>query len=185
LEVSGGTGSPAVTLFVERARSVQPGFTLDEPAVADAVEEICRRVDGIALAIELAAARMVSMTALEVRDRLGDRFRLLAGSRRGIARHQTLRHAVAWSFDLLEGDERSLLWRCSVCAGGFDLAAATALVGSDTDEYVVLDELESLIRKSLLVNRASIGRGPLRHVGDDPPVRGRRSVRHPRDRRCS
>ena len=64
--------------------------------------EICRRLDGIPLAIELAASRMASMTASEVRDRLDQRFRLLVGSRRGLARHQTLRHAVAWSYDLLD-----------------------------------------------------------------------------------
>lgn len=84
---------PAVDLFVERACSVAPGSAPDQ----DAVGEICQRLDGIPLAIELAASRMASMTATEVRDRLGDRFRLLVGSRRGLERHQTLRHAVAWS----------------------------------------------------------------------------------------
>ena len=83
--------------------------------------EICRQLDGIPLGIELAASRMQSMTATEVRDRLGDRFRLLVGSRRGLERHQTLRHAVAWSYDLLDDDEKSVLNRCSVFAGGFDL----------------------------------------------------------------
>ena len=85
--------------------------------------EICRRLDGIPLAIELAASRMASMTASEVRDRLDHRFRLLVGSRRGLARHQTLRHAVAWSYDLLDESEKALLDRCSVFAGGFDLEA--------------------------------------------------------------
>ena len=89
--------------------------------------EICRRLDGIPLAIELAASRMQSMTATELRDRLDDRFRLLVGSRRGLDRHQTLRHAVAWSYDLLDDAEKSLLDRCSVFAGGFDLAAACAV----------------------------------------------------------
>ena len=92
---------------------------------AAAVAEICRRLDGIPLAIELAASRMLSMTATEVRDRLDDRFRLLVGSRRGLERHQTLRHAVQWSYDLLDADEKTLLNRCSVFAGGFDLAGAT------------------------------------------------------------
>ena len=80
-----------------------------------AVVDICRRLDGIPLAIELAASRMASMTASEVRDRLDDRFRLLVGSRRGLARHQTLRHAVAWSHDLLDDTEKTLLEdvRCS------------------------------------------------------------------------
>ena len=111
--------------------------------------EICRRVDGIALAIELAAARMVSMSAQDVRDRLGDRFRLLSGSRRGLERHQTLRHAVAWSYDLLDDDERTVLQRCSVFAGGFDVAAATA-ISEHFDDYAVLDGLDSLVRKSLV-----------------------------------
>ena len=79
--------------------------------------EICRRLDGIPLAIELAASRMASMTASEVRDRLDHRFRLLVGSRRGLERHQTLRHAVAWSYDHLDDAEKALLERCSVFAG--------------------------------------------------------------------
>ena len=74
---------------------------------ADAVVEICRRLDGIPLAIELAASRMASMTATEVRDRLDDRFRLLVGSRRGLERHHTLRHTVAWSYDLLDDAEKT------------------------------------------------------------------------------
>ena len=91
--------------------------------------EICRRLDGIPLAIELAASRMASMTASEVRDRLDQRFRLLVGSRRGLERHHTLRHAVAWSYDLLDDTEKALLDRCSVFAGGFDLQSACAVSG--------------------------------------------------------
>ncbi len=117
-----GIDSAAVNLFVERARSVAPGFSLADDDEADAVVEICRRLDGIPLAIELAASRMASMTASEVRDRLDQRFRLLVGSRRGLERHHTLRHAVAWSYDLLDDAEKTLLARCSVFAGGFDLA---------------------------------------------------------------
>jgi class 3 adenylate cyclase len=97
----------AMELLVDRAQSL----LADESA---AVEEICRRLDGIPLAIELAASRMGSMTATEVRDRLDHRFKLLVGSRRGLERHQTLRHAVAWSFDLLLDAEKSLLVRCSL-----------------------------------------------------------------------
>ena len=138
----------AVDLFVERAHSVAPGFTSDQVAVA----EICRRLDGIPLAIELAASRIASMTAAEVRDRLDDRFRLLVGARRSLNRHQTLRHAVAWSYDLLDDTEKSLLDRCSVFAGGFDLESICAVAGfADTDDYVILDLLHSLVRKSLLV----------------------------------
>ena len=119
--------------------------------------EICRRLDGIPLAIELAASRMASMTAAEVRDRLDDRFRLLVGSRRGQGRHHTLRHAVAWSYDLLDDAEQRLLRRCSVFAGGFDLAGACAVSGSD-DEFATLDLLDALVRKSLLVADRSSGR---------------------------
>jgi hypothetical protein len=105
----------------------------------------------MALAIELAAARMVSMNPAEVRDRLGDRFRLLSGSRRGLARHQTLRQAVGWSYDLLDDDERSVLTRCAVFVGGFDLAGAVAVVGQEGwDEYALLDVVDALVRKSLV-----------------------------------
>ena len=98
--------------------------------------EICRRLDGIPLAIELAASRMASMTASDVRDRLDQRFRLLVGSRRGLERHQTLRHAVAWSYDLLDDAEKALLDRCSVFASGFDLESACAVAGfDDLDDY--------------------------------------------------
>ena len=80
------------------------GFSMTDDEDAHVVTEICQRLDGIPLAIELAASRMASMTATEMRDRLDHRFRLLVGSRRGLERHHTLRHAVAWSYDLLDGD---------------------------------------------------------------------------------
>jgi hypothetical protein len=124
---------------------------------AAAVVEICGRLDGIPLAIELAASRMASMTASEVRDRLDQRLRLLVGSRRGLARHQTLRHAVAWSYDHLDDGEKHLLERCSVFAGGFDLQSACAVMGSD-DDFTILDLLDALVRKSLLVAGRSSGR---------------------------
>jgi predicted ATPase/class 3 adenylate cyclase len=152
LDVAAGVGSAAVELFVARAQEVLPGFGLADPADAAAVIEICRRLDGIALAIELAAARLVAMSPQDVADRLGDRFRLLSGSRRGLARHQTLRQAVGWSYDLLGEDERMVLNHVSVFAGGFDLAAARAVLGPDGgDEYAVLDVVDSLVRKSLVV----------------------------------
>ena len=157
LDVNSGTESAAVTLFLDRAHSVVADFSLAQPGEADAVMEICRRLDGIPLAIELAASRMASMTAGEVRDRLDQRFRLLVGSRRGLSRHQTLRHAVAWSYDLLDDAERPLLERCSVFAGGFDLHSACAVMGSD-DDFATLDLLDALVRKSLLVADRSSGR---------------------------
>ncbi|OBJ22968.1 ATP-binding protein [Mycobacterium colombiense] len=159
LDVGAGIDSAAVNLFVERARSVVSKFSLSSPGEADAVLEICRRLDGIPLAIELAASRMASMSASEVRDRLDHRFRLLVGARRGLERHHTLRHAVAWSYDLLDDTEKRVLDRCSVFAGGFDLQSACAVAGSgDIDEYAVLDVLDALVRKSLLVaDRSSRG----------------------------
>ncbi|OBB67519.1 adenylate/guanylate cyclase domain-containing protein [Mycobacterium sp. 852014-50255_SCH5639931] len=157
LDVNSGTDSAAVTLFVDRARSVVTDFSLTQPDAMDAVVEICRRLDGIPLAIELAASRMASMTAGEVRDRLDQRFRLLVGARRGLSRHQTLRHAVAWSYEHLDDAERALLERCSVFAGGFDLQSACAVMGSG-DDYAVLDLLDALVHKSLLVADRSSGR---------------------------
>ena len=150
LDLGAGIESAAVDLFVERARSVASGFSMATTDKAEAVVEICRRLDGIPLAIELAASRLLSMTVAELRDRLDDRFRLLVGSRRGQERHQTLRHAVAWSYDHLDDAEKSLLARCSVFAGGFDLPAACA-VGDCGDDLATLDLLDALVRKSLVV----------------------------------
>ena len=158
LDVGAGIDSAAVSLFVERARNIAARFSVANADEADAVVEICGRLDGIPLAIELAASRMASMTASDVRDRLDQRFRLLVGSRRGLARHQTLRHAVAWSYDLLDDAEKVLLDRCSVFAGGFDLESACAVAGfDDPDDYAILDLLDALVRKSLLVADRSSG----------------------------
>jgi predicted ATPase/class 3 adenylate cyclase len=151
LGVGTGIDSSAVTLFGERAQAVAPDFSVRDES--DAAVEICSRLDGIPLAIELAASRMASMTASEVRDRLDQRFRLLVGSRRSLERHQTLRHAVQWSYDLLDDTEKSLLRRCSVFSGGFDLQSACVVAGFDDadDEYAILDRLDALVRKSLLI----------------------------------
>jgi predicted ATPase len=160
LDVARGIDSSAAALFLDRAQSVVPDLSIAQADEASVVE-ICRRLDGIPLAIELAASRMGSMTAGEVRDRLDNRFRLLVGSRRGLERHQTLRQAVAWSFDLLGDAEKALLTRCSVFAGGFDLQSACAVAGSsdspDIDEYAILDLLDALVRKSLLIADRSSG----------------------------
>jgi predicted ATPase len=157
LDVGAGVASAAVELFVERAHSVASRFSVATPDEAAAVVEICRRLDGIPLAIELAASRMATMTASEVRDRLDQRLRLLVGSRRALERHHTLRHAVAWSYELLDETEKALLDRCSVFAGGFDLQSACAVMGSD-DDFATLDLLDALVRKSLLVADPSAGR---------------------------
>jgi predicted ATPase/class 3 adenylate cyclase len=151
LDVTASIDSAAARLFIERAQAFTPGFSIIHSDDAAAVTEICRRLDGIPLAVELAASRMASMTASDVRDRLDHRFQLLVGSRRGLERHQTLRQAVAWSYDLLDKSEKALLDRCSVFFGGFDLQSACAIAGlDDSDEYAVLDLLDALVRKSLL-----------------------------------
>jgi predicted ATPase len=157
LDVDTGTDSAAAALFNDRAQAVSPHVSSSAPVESAAVLEICRRLDGIPLAIELAASRMLSMTVTELRDRLDDRFRLLVGSRRGLERHQTLRHAVQWSYDLLDDTEKDLLARCSVFAGGFDLAAACAVADS-TDQLATLDLLDALVRKSLLIADQVSGR---------------------------
>jgi predicted ATPase len=150
LDTHGGMTSSAASLFVERAHALTRGVALTPES---AVIDICKRLDGIPLAIELAASRLLSMSVADIRDHLDDRFRLLVGSRRGLARHQTLRHAVQWSYDLLSEPEKSLLATCSVFANGFDLNALCAVSGSN-DELATLDLLDSLVRKSLLtVNR--------------------------------
>ncbi len=151
------------------------GLSGDE---STAVEEICRRLDGIPLAIELAASRMASMTAAEVRDRLDDRFKLLVGSRRGLERHQTLRQR--WHGPTtLDDAEKALLERCSVFAGGFDLQSACAIAGFDGRRVRNSGSARRLVRKSLLVADRSSGHTRYLDVGDDPPVR-RRSTRRPR-----
>jgi predicted ATPase len=157
LDVGAGIDSAAVSLFVERAQAVSPRFSVTAADEAAAVVEICRRLDGIPLAIELAASRMASMTAVEVGDRLDQRFRLLVGSRRGLERHHTLRHAVAWSYDLLEDAGKAVLDRCSVFAGGFDLESACAVADSG-DDFATLDLLDALVRKSLIIADRSTGR---------------------------
>ena len=179
LDVGAGTDSVAVTLFVERARTVAQRFSLAGADDAAAVVEICRRLDGIPLAIELAASRMASMTASEVRDRLDHRFRLLVGSRRGLARHHTLRHAVAWSYDLLDDAEKAVLERCSVFAGGFDLQSACAVAGfDDLDDYAILDRARRSGAQVAARRRPIIGADPVFDAGDDPPVR-RGTTRRP------
>ncbi|ORB68633.1 adenylate/guanylate cyclase domain-containing protein [Mycolicibacterium tusciae] len=145
----------AAELFTERARHLSPSLDF---ADANVVADICRRLDCIPLAIELAASRTASMAVDEIRDHLDQRFKLLVGSRRALGRHQTLRHAVAWSYDLLDDAEKVLLERCSVFAGGFDLKGACAVAGSDADHYRVVDLLDVLVRKSLVVADHSSGR---------------------------
>ena len=121
----------AVELFVDRARAVRPGFTADEHT-RPVINDICRRLDGLPLAVELAAARLRSLTLATLAERLDDRFRLLTvGARTVLPRQQTLRAVVDWSYDLLFEDERRLFARLSVFAGGCDLDAAEAVCADD------------------------------------------------------
>ncbi len=143
--------SPAVQLFVERAKLHKPSFALTERE-APAVAELVFRLEGIPLALELAAARVRSLAVADINKRLNDRYKILTGGDRTLqARQQTLRALVDWSYDLLEESEQVLLARLSVFAGGFDLAAVEAICGSDplTPEDV-LDIVTSLVEKSLL-----------------------------------
>jgi predicted ATPase/class 3 adenylate cyclase len=144
--------SDAIRLFAARAAAHQPDFVIDDLTAADAVT-ICRRLDGIPLALELAAARLSSMSLSQVASRLDQRFRLLTGgSRNAMPRQQTLQATVDWSFGLLTGQERQTLTRLSVFAGGFDLEAAEAVCSTSTvDALDVLDLLGSLVDKSLVV----------------------------------
>jgi len=141
----------AIRLFVDRALLVRSTFALADDN-ATSVVEICRRLDGVPLAIELAAARMKLMRPDEVLKRLEDRFHLLTGgSRTALPRQQTLRAAVDWSHDLLTDNERVLFRRLSVFTGGFDLEAAEEVCRGDTlDAGEVLDRLSALVDKSLV-----------------------------------
>ncbi|MFE0522028.1 BTAD domain-containing putative transcriptional regulator [Streptomyces sp. NPDC058954] len=146
----------ALRLLADRGAAARPGFRVaDDP---EACAEICRRLDGLPLAIELAAARLRMLTPRQIADRLDDRFRLLtSGSRTVLPRQQTLRAVVDWSWDLLDDEERDVLRRLSVFAGGCDLAAAEAVCGP-----WALDVLGSLVDKSLVVAAPS-GDGGMRY----------------------
>ena len=138
----------ATRLFIDRARQVLPEFDADEQC-APAIADICRRLDGIALAIELAAARIRMLSVEEIRARLDDRFRLLTGGNRALPRHQTLRATLQWSHDSLTPAERQLFRQLAVFAGGCTLAAATWVAGV-VDVYATIDLLTQLYDKSLL-----------------------------------
>ena len=141
----------SIELFDERARNAKSGFALDQRN-ASSVAQICQRLDGIPLAIELAAARIKVLSVDEIAKRLDDRFSLLtAGSRTAIPRHQTLRATIDWSYDLLTEPERILLRRLSVFAGGFTLEAAEAVCSQVMKRSDILDLLGRLVDKSLVI----------------------------------
>ncbi|MDA0182845.1 winged helix-turn-helix domain-containing protein [Solirubrobacter phytolaccae] len=133
--------TPALTLFTDRATAARPGFVVD-----DAAREICRRLDGLPLALELAAARLRTLTARELAERLDDRFRLLTGgSRTALPRHRTLRAVVDWSWELLDEPERVLARRLAIFTAGATVASASAVYGDDA-----FDGLAALAERSLL-----------------------------------
>jgi predicted ATPase/DNA-binding SARP family transcriptional activator len=141
----------AVRLFAERAAQARPGFALTGENTA-AVVEICRRLDGIPLAIELAAAQTRALTPREIADRLDERFTLLTGGPRGaLPRHRTLRALTDWSWDLLSQPERRLFHRLCVFTGGFSLSAAAAVFGGPPHDGTLLALVTALVDKSLLV----------------------------------
>jgi predicted ATPase/class 3 adenylate cyclase/DNA-binding CsgD family transcriptional regulator len=149
----------AIELFTDRARRALPDFAVADDNAAT-VEEICRRLDGMPLAIELAAARVRALTLDEILDGLHDRFRLLTGgARRSVRRQQTLRASVDWSHALLTEIERVLFRRLAVFLGGFDLEAGHAVAGeAEVERYQVLDQLTLLVDKSLLIAENNAGR---------------------------
>jgi predicted ATPase/DNA-binding SARP family transcriptional activator len=140
----------AVALFTDRAAAVRPGFTVDH-VTAGPVVRICRALDGIPLAIELAAARLRALTPAQVADRLDDRFGLLSmGSRTALPRHQTLRAIVDWSWELLDEPERVVLRRLSVFSGGATPETAEAVCALDGDRAPIVDLIAALVDKSLV-----------------------------------
>jgi predicted ATPase len=144
----GGQGD-ALALLAERAAQVHPGFSLADPATRAAAVAVCRRLDGIPLAIELAAARAKVLSVDQIAAHLDGRFRLLTrGGRTAVPRQQTLRGAIDWSYELLAAPERLLFDTLGVFAGDFDLAAVTAVAGMD--EFEALDLIEQLVAKSMV-----------------------------------
>jgi predicted ATPase len=160
----------AVQLFVERAAAALGSYTLSD-ADAPSVAAICRRLDGLALAIELAAPRLKILRPPQLLEKLSDRFRVLTGgSRTMLPRQQTLRALIDWSYDLLSEPERTLLRRLSVFAGGCSLEGAVAVAeGDPVDEWEVIDLLSGLVDKSLVVADPS---------GAEPRYRLLESTRH-------
>ena len=149
----------AIELFADRARQARSDFRMTDGDL-HAVQEICRRLDGMPLAIELAAARVRALSLDEIAGSLHDRFRLLTGGRRmAVRRQQTLRASVDWSHELLTEPERVLFRRLAAFMGGFDSAAARAVAGeTEIERYQVLDQLSLLVDKSLVVADNTAGR---------------------------
>jgi predicted ATPase len=162
----------ALELFSDRARRSRPEFAVTDDNVAT-VGEICTRLDGLPLAIELAAARVRALSVAETLDSLHDRFRLLTGgARNAVRRQQTLRASVDWSHALLTETERVVFRRMAVFMGGFDLEAAQfACSGGEVERYQVLDQLTLLVDKSLVVAEHHAGAPPRLLHGSGRPAR--------------
>ena len=153
-------GSPAVQLFVERANATGADLTLDA-GTAPAVAEICRRLEGLPLAIEMAAARTRLLPPAALLDRLGRRLPVLAGGLHDLpARQRTMRDAIAWSYELLDEPEQALFRRMCVFTGGCTLDAAEVICADDSDAAAVLDGLTTLTASSLLRLDVTAGRQP-------------------------
>ncbi|HEY5651332.1 MAG TPA: adenylate/guanylate cyclase domain-containing protein [Acidimicrobiia bacterium] len=155
--------SEAVHLFLDRARAVRPDYQPTSDEMAD-IGRICTRIDGIPLGLELAAARLRSMSASELANRLEDSFRILSGSAKtSLPRQRTLAATIDWSYDLLKPPEQAMFRRLSIFTGGFDLEAAEAVcIGDEVEDWEVLDHLDSLVDKSLIIP-AQDGRGHTRY----------------------
>jgi predicted ATPase/DNA-binding winged helix-turn-helix (wHTH) protein len=152
-------GAESVRVFLDRARLVVPEYEVDAGNAAP-VAKICRRLDGIALAIELAAARVAMLSAEQIAERLDDRFRLLTGGSRALPRHQTLAAAMNWSYEQLAAPAQRMLRLVSVFAGGWSLGGAAEVAGT-SDEHEALALLTALYHQSLLVvDRAASGSPP-------------------------
>ncbi len=171
-------GAPAVQLLVERAMAARPGFALTADN-AVAVAELCRRLDGLPLALELAAARLRSLSPETIVERLGSHSRLLdAGRRIADSRHRSLHDTITWSYDLLTPDEQTIFAQLSVFAGGFELEAVEAVCGplqldeAHPDHASVLDVLVALVDKSM-VQRIDGRRGAISAAGNPSGVRAR------------
>ena len=165
--------SESVQLFLDRATAIAPDFALTEQS-AEALIEICRRLDGMPLAIELAAARVDVLSLEQIAERLDDRFRLLTvGRRLGLPRHQTLAAAIDWSYQLLSSREALLWCRLSVFSGSWSLEAAeTVCAGGPLAATEILDLLSGLVQKSLLSlnhTRPRRATGCSKHSGNTRP----------------
>ncbi len=181
--------SAAVQLFVQRAQAHKPAFELNERE-APAVAELVARLEGIPLALELAAARVRSLSVADINKRLNDRYKILTGGSRVLQeRQQTLRALVDWSYELLNENEQLMLRRLAVFIGGFDLEAAEKVCGVEPiEDFEVLDLLGSLVDKSLAMLEERDSGLALPHAGDDPRLCGARSCSktptRPPPRRC-